>query len=102
LPEIRPLTFIHRRNSRLVLYSYRYSKQEEEAGSSDKYYFPELAKPSDLSWVEKLQKHFGVLATPCASPPPRPSIFSDYSFLVCHPVNWDDWHLLAWQFYQTR
>jgi hypothetical protein len=35
-------------------------------------------------------------ATPCASPPPpRPSIFPDYSFWVHLPVNWDDWHLLA-------
>jgi hypothetical protein len=35
-------------------------------------------------------------ATPCASPPPRPSIFSNYFFLVVHhPVNWDDRHLLA-------
>jgi hypothetical protein len=29
-------------------------------------------------------------ATPCASPPPQPSIFADYSFLVHHPVNRDD------------
>jgi hypothetical protein len=34
-------------------------------------------------------------ATPCASPPPRPSIFSHYSFWVHHLVNWDDRHLLA-------
>jgi hypothetical protein len=34
-------------------------------------------------------------ATPCASPPPWPSIFSYYSFLVHHLVNWDDRHLLA-------
>jgi hypothetical protein len=34
-------------------------------------------------------------ATPCASPPPGPSIFSDYSFRVHHPVNWDDQQLLA-------
>jgi hypothetical protein len=33
--------------------------------------------------------------TPCASPPPWPSNFSDNSFLVHHPVNQDDWHLLA-------
>jgi hypothetical protein len=31
----------------------------------------------------------------CASPPPRPSVFYDYSFCVHHPVNWDDRHLLA-------
>jgi hypothetical protein len=37
----------------------------------------------------------GVSAIPCAFPPPRPSIFSDYSFLVYHPVNRDDRHLLA-------
>jgi hypothetical protein len=37
---------------------------------------------------------FGV-SDPCASPPPGPSIFSDYSFWFHHPVNWDDQHLLA-------
>jgi hypothetical protein len=34
-------------------------------------------------------------ATPCASTPPWPSIFSDYSFWFHHPVNQDDRHLLA-------
>jgi hypothetical protein len=34
-------------------------------------------------------------ATPCAFPPPWPSIFSDYSFRVHHLVNRDDRHLLA-------
>jgi hypothetical protein len=34
-------------------------------------------------------------ATSCASPPPRLSIFSNYSFLVHLPVNWDDRNLLA-------
>jgi hypothetical protein len=29
------------------------------------------------------------------SPPPWSSIFSDYSFLLHHLVNWDDRHLLA-------
>jgi hypothetical protein len=29
-------------------------------------------------------------AAPCASPPPRPSIYSDYSFWVHHPVDRDD------------
>jgi hypothetical protein len=38
---------------------------------------------------------FGGSATPCASPPPRPSIFSDYSFGVHHPVNRNVRHLLA-------
>jgi hypothetical protein len=33
--------------------------------------------------------------TPCACPPPWPSIFSYYSFLVHHCVNRDDRHLLA-------
>jgi hypothetical protein len=33
--------------------------------------------------------------SPIGPPPPGPSIFSDYSFLVHHPVNQDDWHLLA-------
>jgi hypothetical protein len=37
----------------------------------------------------------GASLTPCASPPPWPSIFSDYSFWVHHLVNRDDWHLLA-------
>jgi hypothetical protein len=51
-------------------------------------------------------------ATPCASPPPRPSILSDYSFRIHHPVNRDDPHLLAhamasdfsvtWQFLSKR
>jgi hypothetical protein len=30
--------------------------------------------------------HFWVSVTPCAFPLPRPSISSDYSFLVDHPV----------------
>jgi hypothetical protein len=34
-------------------------------------------------------------ATPCASPPPRTSIFSNYSFWVHHLVNQDDRHILA-------
>jgi hypothetical protein len=38
---------------------------------------------------------FSGSATPCASPPPRPSIFSDYSFWVHHPVNRDDRQLLT-------
>jgi hypothetical protein len=37
----------------------------------------------------------GGAATPCASPPPWPSIFSDYSFLVHHPANRNDRHILA-------
>jgi hypothetical protein len=51
-------------------------------------------------------------ATPCASPIPWPSIFSDYSFCVHHTFNWDDRHLLAhtmasnfsvaWQFSQRK
>jgi hypothetical protein len=36
---------------------------------------------------------FVMLETPCASP--RPSVFSDYSFLVHHPVTRDDRHHLA-------
>jgi hypothetical protein len=43
---------------------------------------------SGLKWT-----FFGS-ATPCASPPPRPSIFSDYSFWVHHLLNRDDRHLL--------
>jgi hypothetical protein len=34
-------------------------------------------------------------ATPCASPPPWTSIFSDYSFWVHHSITWHDRHLLA-------
>jgi hypothetical protein len=51
-------------------------------------------------------------ATPCAVLPPWPSIYSDYSFCVHHPANFDDWHLLAhamasdfsvaWQFFLKR
>jgi hypothetical protein len=37
----------------------------------------------------------GGSATPCASPPPWPSIFSDYSFWVHHRVNQYDRQLLA-------
>jgi hypothetical protein len=50
-------------------------------------------------------------ATPCTFPPPWPSIFSNDSFLVQHPVNGDDRHLhahamasdftVAWQFSQS-
>jgi hypothetical protein len=32
----------------------------------------------------------------CASPPPRPSIFTNYYLLVHHPVYQDDRHLLAY------
>jgi hypothetical protein len=38
---------------------------------------------------------FSLSATPFAFPPPRPSIFFNYSFWVHHPVNRDDRHLLA-------
>jgi hypothetical protein len=38
---------------------------------------------------------FCVSATSCASPKPRPSIFTDYSFWVHHLVNWDDQQFLA-------
>jgi hypothetical protein len=37
----------------------------------------------------------GVSGTSYASPPPCPSIFSNYSLIVHHPVNRDDRHLLA-------
>jgi hypothetical protein len=37
----------------------------------------------------------GGSATSCASPRPWPSIFSDCSFQVHHPVNRDDHHFLA-------
>jgi Fe-S-cluster containining protein len=40
-------------------------------------------------------KFFGGSTTPCASPPPWPSIFSDYSFWIHNLANWDDRHLLA-------
>jgi hypothetical protein len=47
--------------------------------------------PSATSLI--LHSFFGS-AAPCASPP-RPSIFSDYSSWVHHPVSHDDRHLLA-------
>jgi hypothetical protein len=37
----------------------------------------------------------GGSATLCATPLPRPSIFSDYSFWIHHLVNRDDRHLLT-------
>jgi hypothetical protein len=47
--------------------------------------------------VEREPNFFGGSATPCASPPPpRPSIFSNYSFGVHHLVNRDDRQLLAY------
>jgi hypothetical protein len=62
----------------------------------------------------KIVDHFFVLgsATPCASPPPRPAIFSNCSFWIHHLVNRNDHHLLAhamasdfsvtWQFLSKR
>jgi hypothetical protein len=47
---------------------------------------------------EKMKDHgsfFFWSATPCASPPPLHSIFSDYSFRVHHLVNQDNRQLLA-------
>jgi hypothetical protein len=54
----------------------------------------------------------GGSVTLCVSHPPLPSIFSDYSFLVHHPVNRINRHLLAhalafdvtvtWQFSQRE
>jgi hypothetical protein len=45
------------------------------------------------AYIEQLELFalFGS-ATRCASPPPRPSIFSNYSFRVYHPVNRHDRH----------
>jgi hypothetical protein len=40
-------------------------------------------------------KFFFWSATPCASPPPRPSIFSNYSFRVHYHDNRDDRQILA-------
>jgi hypothetical protein len=62
------------------------------------------------------RKEFFWSATPCASPPPCPSIFPDYSFLVHHPVKRDyilaspctcnEWPIydftVTWQFSQKR
>jgi hypothetical protein len=48
-------------------------------------------EPMSLS-VESFFFGGGGSATPCASPAPWPSIFSDYSFWVYHPVNRDDQH----------
>jgi hypothetical protein len=47
-----------------------------------------------LSGLQKLL-FVCVSATPYASPPPRPSIFSDYSFWAHHLANPDDRHLFA-------
>jgi hypothetical protein len=60
----------------------------------------------------KLAFFGGGAVFPCAYPPPQPSILSDYYFLVHHPVNRDEWHILAhamasdftvtWQFSQRE
>jgi hypothetical protein len=49
----------------------------------------------DLPILKSIFMFFFGSATPCASPPPRPSIFSDYYFWVHHLVNGDERHLLA-------
>jgi hypothetical protein len=46
-------------------------------------------------WWKQRPISFWGSATPCASPPPRPSIFSFDSFCAHHPVNRDDWNLLS-------
>jgi hypothetical protein len=52
-----------------------------------------MFRGNNVDFIEKKQLYerlFGS-ATPCAfPPPPRPSIFSDYSILVLHPA-----HLLS-------
>jgi hypothetical protein len=59
-----------------------------------------LASKVALDRVTRLDKvlpsglFFGSEA-PCASPPPQPSICSNYSVWVHHLVNQDDRHLLA-------
>jgi hypothetical protein len=63
------------------------------------------AKTTDIPELSDLQKagargwlffFGGGGSNPCVSPPPpRPSIFSDHSFLVQNPLNRDDRHLLA-------
>jgi hypothetical protein len=60
-------------------------------------YISEKRYDQNLQWKER--KTWSVYtflgsATPCACPPPQPSIFSHYSFRVYHPVNLDDLHLL--------
>jgi hypothetical protein len=65
-----------------------------------------VADATEVRFLEKEKRFFfhrdvfiffggGGSATPCASPPPLPSIFSNYSFWVHHLVNRDDQHLLA-------
>jgi hypothetical protein len=58
----------------------------------------ETRKHGSCKMGADLRNHYFILiwsATPCAFPPPRPSIFSDDSFLVHRSVNQDDWHLLS-------
>jgi hypothetical protein len=38
---------------------------------------------------------FFLVSDPMFLSSPSALHFSNYSFLVHHPVNWDDWHLLA-------
>jgi hypothetical protein len=62
----------------------------------DKGQVPEAAAAPDKAAQVRIQSLvlFAGSMTPCASPSPQPYIFSDCSFLVRHPVNRDDWHLL--------
>jgi hypothetical protein len=63
-------------------------------------------------FTQPISLNFFLSATPCASPPPWPSIFSNYSFGIHQPVNQDDQRLLAhamasdfsvaWQFLSKR
>jgi hypothetical protein len=58
------------------------AESEEELGRDDE---ASVSNRSTVSFV----------AIFCASPPPRPFIFPTVLFLVLHPVNRDDRHLLA-------
>jgi hypothetical protein len=62
---------------------------EEAHGGTD----PKKITPTKILY--RTSSHFFGLAPPCASPPPPwPSIFKRYAFLVHHPVNLVDRQLL--------
>jgi hypothetical protein len=65
--------------------------------------------PKQVTLWNKWPRNFAFFwsETPCASPPPGTSDFFYHSFLVHHPVNWDDQVMgsdfpVAWQFSQRE